>query len=119
MTKKILFLQSKGPYSTSSAQESLDILLLSSAFAEDISIAFIGDGVLQLKQGQVPAEINAKNFTTAFKALHLYGVEKIYIDQQSLQERQLRLEDLLISGTVLGDQAMAELMATQDAILGL
>ena len=58
-------------------------------------MAFVGDGVFQLKKGQDTSESDMKNFSPAYKALGDYDVNKLYVEKESLEERGLSEEDLM------------------------
>ena len=93
-TKKFMYLNRKAPYGTVYALESLEVVLIGAAFEQDVSLAFIGDGVYQLTKGQKTTGIGMKNFSPTFAALGDYEVNKIYIEKESLEERGLTLDDL-------------------------
>ena len=93
-TKKFMYLNRKAPYGTVYALESLEVVLIGAAFEQDVSLAFIGDGVYQLTKGQKTTGIGMKNFAPTFAALGDYEVNKIYIEKESLEERGLTLDDL-------------------------
>ncbi|MCK5718157.1 MAG: DsrE family protein, partial [Thiomargarita sp.] len=48
--KKFLYVNRKAPYGTIYALESLEVVLIGAAFDQDVSLAFIDDGVYQLKK---------------------------------------------------------------------
>ena len=50
--KKFLYINRKAPYGTIYALESLEVVLIGAAFEQDVSLAFIDDGVFQLMEGQ-------------------------------------------------------------------
>ena len=50
--KKFMFVNRTAPYGTVYALESLEVVLISAAFDQDVSLVFIDDGVFQLKKGQ-------------------------------------------------------------------
>jgi tRNA 2-thiouridine synthesizing protein C len=93
-TKKFMYLNRKAPYGTVYALESLEVVLIGAAFEQDVSLAFIGDGVYQLTKGQKTTGIGMKNFSPTYAALGDYEVNKIYIEKESLEERGLTLDDL-------------------------
>ena len=94
MAKKFMYINRKPPYGTVYALESLEVVLIGAAFDQDVSLAFIGDGVYQLTKGQDTKAIGQKNFSPVYGALGDYEVTKIYIEKESLEERGLTLEDL-------------------------
>jgi tRNA 2-thiouridine synthesizing protein C len=129
-TKKFLFINRKAPYGTIYAWESLEVVLISAAFEQDVSLAFMDDGVYQLLKGQDTSGIGMKNFSPTYSALGDYEITKIYVEKESLEERGLTLDDLqhlvwedededyaekdsirLVSRTELGD-----VMAEQDVL---
>lgn len=92
--KKFLYVNRKAPYGTIYALESLEVVLIGAAFDQDVSVAFLDDGVYQLTKNQSTDEIGMKNFSPTFRALGDYDVTKIYISQESLDARGLTLDDL-------------------------
>ena len=118
--KKFLYVNRKAPYGTIYALESLEVVLIGAAFDQDVSLAFIDDGVYQLKKGQqtsVSSGIGMKDFSKTYRALEGYDVEKLYVDKKSMEERGLTVDDLLVDVEVLEDAQMAELMEQQDVVL--
>ena len=127
--KKIMYLNSRSPYGTSYALESLESSLVASIFDQDVSLAFIADGVYQITKGQNTDNINVKNFTKTYNALADYGICKIYISQESLIERGLTKKDIIPlthynkqqleknSVIILKDADFAKVLATQDICL--
>ena len=93
-TKKFLYVNRKAPYGTIYALESLEVVLIGAAFEQDVSLAFLDDGVYQLTKGQSTDEVGMKNFSPTYRALGDYDVNKIYVEQESLDARGLTLDDL-------------------------
>ncbi len=93
--KKLLFVNRKVPYGTIYALEALEVVLISAAFEQDVSLAFLDDGVYQLMQGQNTPGIGMKNFSPTYKALGDYDVKKLYVEKESLDERGLKPADLM------------------------
>lgn len=118
--KKFLYVNRKAPYGTIYALESLEVVLIGAAFDQDVSLAFIDDGVYQLKKNQtttVASGIGVKDFSKTYRALEDYDIEKLYVDQRSMKERGLTPDDLIVAVEVLDDAQMAELIEQQDVIL--
>lgn len=95
MAKKFLYINRKAPYGTIYALELLEVVLIGAAFEQDVSLAFIDDGVFQLMAGQDTAAAGMKNFSRTYKALGDYEVRKLYVEREALEERGLTLEDLM------------------------
>jgi tRNA 2-thiouridine synthesizing protein C len=128
--KKFMYVNRRAPYGTIYAWESLEVVLIGAAFDQDVSLAFMGDGVFQLTKGQDTSGLGMKNFSPTYSALGDYEVKKIYIEKESLEERGLTLDDLqhLVwededddwaekdSIQLLSRQELADVMADQDVL---
>jgi tRNA 2-thiouridine synthesizing protein C len=115
--KKFMFVNRKAPYGTIYALESLEVVLITAAFDQDVSLVFLDDGVYQLKKAQQTKGIETKNFSPAYRALEGYDIEKLYVEKESLEARGLTAADLLVDVTVLNSREMGELMNQQDVVL--
>jgi tRNA 2-thiouridine synthesizing protein C len=115
--KKFLYVNRKAPYGSIYALESLEVVLIGAAFEQDVSLAFVGDGVYQLAKGQDTKRLGVKNFSPAFRALEDYDVTKLYVDEQSLRARGLTAEDLVVPVEVVSAERMAQIMESQDVVL--
>jgi len=129
--KKFMFVNRKAPYGTVYALESLEVVLISAAFDQDVSLVFVDDGVYQLKKNQSTDGIGMKNFSPTYNALGDYDINKIYIEAESMKERGLTLEDLQeltyededddwaekSSINVVSRAELAELMDAQDVVI--
>ena len=117
VVKKFMFVNRKAPYGTIYALESLEVVLISAAFDQDVSLVFLDDGVFQLKKGQQTKGIETKNFSPTYRALDGYDIEKLYVEREAMDERGLTEDDLLVDVTVLSRAEMGELMEQQDVLL--
>ncbi len=129
--KKFLYVNRKAPYGSIYALESLEVVLIGAAFEQEVSLAFLDDGVFQLTKGQDTKEIGVKNFSPTYRALGDYDVTKLYVEEESLKERGLGIDDLQYltyededddykekpSIKVVSRKEMADIMAEQDIIL--
>nr|AFI78395.1 intracellular sulfur oxidation protein DsrF [uncultured bacterium ws101A12] len=129
--KKFLYVNRKAPYGTIYALESLEVVLIGAAFDQDVSLAFLDDGVFQLTKGQNTDGIGVKNFSPTFRALGDYEVTKLYVEQESLEERGLTPDDLQEimyededdnwaekpSIKIVSRAEMTDVMADQDVVL--
>lgn len=99
--KKFAFINRKAPYGTIYALESLEVVLISAAFDQDVSLVFADDGVYQLKKGQATKAVGMKNFSPTYRALEGYDIEKLYVDKESMEARGLTADDLIVDVEVL------------------
>lgn len=117
IVKKFLYVNRKAPYGTIYALESLEVVLIGAAFDQDVSLAFLGDGVYQLAKGQNTKGIGMKNFSPTYRALEDYDVTKLYVEQEALDARGLSVDDLVVPVEAVGPQRLSEIMEDQDVIL--
>ena len=130
-TKKFLYVNRKAPHGTIYALESLEVVLIGAAFEQDVSLAFIDDGVYQLLQNQDTSGIGSKNFSPTYRALGDYDINKIFVERESLESRGLTQDDLMPltwededddwaekdSIHVVGSAELADIIEQQDVIL--
>lgn len=117
VVKRFMFVNRKAPYGTVYALESLETVLISAAFDQDVSVVFMDDGVYQLKKEQDTAAIGMKNFSPTYRALEGYDVEKLYVEKESLDARGLTADDLVVPVEVLSSKELSKIMEQQDVIL--
>ena len=115
--KKVMFVNRKAPYGTIYALESLEVVLITATFDQDVSLVFLDDGVYDLLKGQNTKAVGIKNFSPTYRALDGYDVEKLYVERESLEARGLSEDQLLVDVEVLSSAQMGELMAQQDVVL--
>lgn len=94
-TKKFMYVNRKAPYGTIYAWESLEVILIGAAFEQDVSLAFVDDGVYQIAKGQDTTEVGIKNFSPTYSALGDFEVNKIFVEKESLEARGLTVDDLM------------------------
>jgi len=117
VVKKFMFVNRKAPYGTIYALEGLEVVLISAAFEQDVSMAFVDDGVYELKKGQDTKALGQKNFSPTYRALEGYDIEKLYVERESMEARGLSEDDLLVDVQVVSAAEMADLMAEQEVLI--
>jgi len=117
--KMLTFISRRAPYGQGGAKAMLDMVLSAAVFDQQVNYVFMDDGVQQLRRGQEPAAIDAKNLSAAFTALPLYDVNNIFVDAESLQRRGLSPEQLVIDIIVCDSDKIAELIRQSDAVFTL
>ena len=115
--KRILVVNRKPPHGTIYALESLEIVLIAAAFDQDVSVAFLDDGVYQLVKNQDTRGIETKNFSPAYRALGDYDVKTLYVERESLEARGLDIDDLIVPVEVLPAAELAKRIAGYDVLL--
>jgi len=129
--KKFMYINRKAPYGTVYAWESLEVVLIGAAFDQQVSLAFVDDGVYQLMKNQDTTEVGIKNFSPTYGALGDFEVTKIYVEKESMEARGLTLDDLMDlkyededddwaekdSIRVVSSAELAKIMGEQDVVL--
>ncbi|MEE9319629.1 MAG: sulfurtransferase complex subunit TusC [Granulosicoccus sp.] len=117
VVKRFLYVNRRMPHGTVYALESLETVLIGAAFDQDVTMLFIDDGVYQIKKDQQPESLEFKNFSKTYRALEMYDVEKLFVEQESLSERGLSKDDLLVDVEIISREAVVDLMEKQDVVL--
>lgn len=105
--KEIGFVFSSMPHGDASGREGLDAVLSTSNYTQNMTLFFIGDGVMQLLCGQKPDLILCRDYISTFKMLPLCDVENIYVCENSLIERGLKGAALIINAHVISSKALS------------
>lgn len=113
---KIMFVMRKAPYGTRYSVGGLEVALIMGAYEQDISLLFLEDGVYAIKKGMDTSALGIKNFSPTFRVLDGYDINKLYVDRQSMEERGLTEEDLVVDVIVVDREKIAELMDEQDVL---
>lgn len=120
LNKKIYtFISRQSPYGNSNARSCLDMVLACAVFDQTVNYVFLGDGVCQLLAKQCGDKIEFKTFSSALEALALYGVNNIYVEQESLDKLSIKLTDLAIPAKQINKLALAELIDESDLVFTL
>ena len=117
VVKKFLYINRRPPHGSIYAHEALEVVLIGAAFDQDVSLAFIDDGVYQLKKNQDTSDINTKNFSKTYGALEMYDVEKLYVEKESLEQRGLSEDDLMVDVKILTSDEMKKIITDSEVIL--
>ena len=115
--KKFLYINRRPPHGSIYAHVALEVVLIGAAFDQDVSLAFIDDGVYQLKKNQDTSDINTKNFSKTYGALEMYDVEKLYVEKESLEQRGLSEDDLMVDVKILTSDEMKKIITDSEVIL--
>ena len=104
--KRVLYLIRQPP--SVAAKETIDLILVSGVFEQDVSVLFLDDGVYQL--------VGLGERQSPLKALPTYGVEAIHVAAHSLAERGIDIADGALAVSVADRQAVRALIATHDLV---
>jgi tRNA 2-thiouridine synthesizing protein C len=84
VSHSLLIICRQSPSNITLAQSAIDAALAGGIFEQDIGIAFIGDAVQQLLADNTAGD--QKNLAAQIQALPLYGIDKIYLDTDALNQ---------------------------------
>lgn len=117
LTKSMLIVNQSAPYAKSNAKEALDLALAAATFDQDVNILFTGDACYQLISNQQPEHIDSKNITKMLKALPIYGINEIYVDESNFVCRNIKdLAEGLAVKLVSTDE-IKQLYQSADAVI--
>lgn len=114
----VMFICRTAPYGTIFEQEAIEAMVMFGAYEQDISVAFIDDGVFSLKKGQDPSLLGKKNFSLTYSILiDDFELSHLYVEKESLEERGLSEEDLITEVEVLDRNALRKKMNEMKSFL--
>lgn len=113
------FLSRTAPYGSNRPQLCLDAALAAAVFEQPVNYVFIEDGVFQLLKDQDATAINSKTLGLALETLELYGIENIYVDKDSMAERNLNLDQLVIPANIITSNDLQNLLTRSDTVINL
>ncbi|MEL6749551.1 MAG: DsrE family protein [Pseudomonadota bacterium] len=93
-SRHLLYLFRRAPHGTLYGWEMLQSVLVGAAFEQQVSLAFVEDGVYQLVRGSDTSATSSKNFMPVYQVLADYGVDQVYVDQAALTARGLNRQSL-------------------------
>ncbi|MBV7300979.1 sulfurtransferase complex subunit TusC [Enterovibrio paralichthyis] len=115
--KKLGFVFSSAPHGSAAGREGLDAVLATSNYSEDLVLFFVGDGVMQLLAGQSPDTVLCRDYISTFKMLSLCDVEEVYVCAESLAERGLSEQPLIISAEKVSADEIATTLGRCSKVL--
>ena len=114
--KGILLVFRHAPYGNALAREGLEAALACGAMGAKTSVLYINEGVWQLLASQNSGAIDCKNQAAMASALPLYDVDTIWVDENSLKQRNLTPSDIN-AGKIISTTQVQKLLATSKSIL--
>ncbi|MEM1114297.1 MAG: sulfurtransferase complex subunit TusC [Pseudomonadota bacterium] len=116
--RKLLFLLRHSPYASSLARSAVDSCLAAAAFEQEVSVLFMGEGVLQLLPGQDGDAIGTRTLSKIIASFELYDINQIYADARALSAHGLNAGLLPPGIEVVSDQGIRSCLAEADHVLG-
>ena len=128
MERNLMISVHRPPHGSIYVQEAIEVMFIMATFDMDLSIVFLDDGVFAVKKEQDTKELGIKGFSASLGALAYWDVSKVYVDEQSLKERNLSADDLVSVGEdedtdeklfpkALSTDELKKMMHEQDSVL--
>jgi tRNA 2-thiouridine synthesizing protein C len=113
----VAVLMRKAPYGSVYTAEGFRTLMGIAVFEMDISVVFMDDGVYALLQDQDPEKLDMKPLGDGFPMLTEFDVSKFYVHDQSLTDRGLTTDDLLMDVEIVDGARIAQILADAGKVL--
>ena len=126
--KKVMVTVRKAPHGSIYVQEGIEVMFIFATYDMDLSVVFLDDGVLALQPSQDTKGLGIKGFMASLGALVDWEVTNVYVDRQSLKERNIAEDGIISIGKnedtdepirpkVLDGAEIAAMMAQQHSIV--
>lgn len=115
--KRVAIVMRKAPYGSVYSAEGIRAIMGLGVFEMDVQVLFLDDGVYAMVKGQDPEALDMKPLGAAFAMLPEFDVTDFYVHEPSLQERGLTTEDLVMDVKLVDDGALADILASCDAVM--
>jgi len=117
VSKAFLFVMQASAYDGNKIQEALDIVLITAAFDQKVSILLLDDAVFHLKNNQQSEQVSSKDIGALYRSLELYDIENIFVENDSIITSGLSEDDLLVPIKVIRRQEVGILFSQFDYVL--
>jgi tRNA 2-thiouridine synthesizing protein C len=117
MGNTVTVLMRKAPYGSVYTAEGFRSMMGIGVFEMDISVLFADDGVYALVKGQNPETLDMKPLGDGFPMLPEFGVSRFYVHNQSLEERGLTPDDLVMEVEIVDDTGAAQILESSGIVL--
>jgi tRNA 2-thiouridine synthesizing protein C len=107
----------KAPYGSVYTAEGFRTIMGIAVFEMDISVVFMDDGVFALLKDQKPDQFDMKPLGDGFPMLKDFDVERFYVHGESLAERGLTVDDLVMEAEVVDGAQIASILETAGTVL--
>jgi tRNA 2-thiouridine synthesizing protein C len=117
MNTRIAMMMRKAPYGSVYPAEGFRAMMGIAVFELDVCLIFMDAGVGVLAKGQDPSALDMKPLGDGFAALSDVGITEVYVHDESLAERGLSPEDLVLPARVVSAAQIAEILETCTSVL--
>jgi len=114
---KVIVLLRKAPYGSVYSAEAFRTIMGIAVFEMDICVMFVDDGVFALLKGQNPEKLDMKPLGDGFPMLEEFGVKRFVVHEESLTERGLTPDDLVVDAEIVKSSNLAEIFDDYKRVL--
>lgn len=117
MNNKAVVLLRKAPYGSVYTAEAFRTIMGIAVFEMDICVALVDDGVYALVKNQNPEKLDMKPLGDGFPMLKDFNVNRFVVHDESLSERGLSVDDLVLDVEMANSGQIAELFIEYGKVL--
>jgi tRNA 2-thiouridine synthesizing protein C len=114
---KVAVLLRKAPYGSVYTAEALRTIMGIAVFEMDICVVFMDDGIYAIVKNQNPAKLDMKALGDGFPMLKDFNVSKFVVHDESLAERGLSTNDLVLEVELANSTQISEILSTYAKVL--
>ena len=115
--EKVVVMMRKAPYGSVYSAEAFRTIMGIAVFEMDICVAFIDDGVYALVKDQDPGKLDMKPLGDGFPMLKDFDVKRFVVHGESLLERGLKPEDLVLEAEIVDNAGFAKILSEYQRVL--
>jgi len=116
--KKLMCVINQPPYANSHVLELLETAMVAAVFDMQVSLLFRDEGLWSLLKPQNADPLGQRTLSKVLLAMPDYDVNSIYVCADTLRDKQLKTDELVLPVTLLNKPAQADLMSEQDVVMG-
>jgi len=117
MDNKVVVLLRKAPYGRVYTAEAFRTIMGIAVFEMEICVVFLDDGVFALLKDQDPEKLDMKPLGDGFPMLKDFNVNRFVVHDQSLLDRGLSVNDLVMGVELVGSSQIAEIFDSYKKVL--
>lgn len=114
---KVVVLLRKAPYGRVYTAEAFRTIMGVAVFEMDICVVFMDDGVFALMKNQDPERLDMKPLGDGFPMLKDFNVNRFVVHDQSLTDRGLNPDDLVLDVEIANGEQIARIFEEYGKIL--
>ncbi len=115
--EKVVVILRKAPYGSVYTAEAFRTIMGIAVFEMDICVVFVDDGVYSLIKDQNPEKLDMKPLGDGFPMLKEFNVNRFVVHDESLSERGLTADDLVLEVEMANSSQISEIIKDYGRIL--